>query len=644
MFGGSGDYAFVDLAILLAFVVYAIASGLRARRKAGENLEEYFLAGRTLPGWKAGTSMAATQFAADTPLVVTGLIAVYGIHSVWRFWVYGLAFLMMGFIFARMWRRAGVLTDAELTELRYSGPGALWLRGAKAIYYGTIFNCVVMAMVLVAAMRICEVFLPWHEWLGPAPLTPLVQLAAFGGFNLTMLPEGDTNVALATASNMLSILVLLIFVALYSTTGGLRAVVNTDVGQFVLMMVGTALYAGIVWYTAWGSDWMSGAQTHDSQWPNAFTPNINFFPDDLDSVDIWGSWEIWISPFVILMGLQWFFQINSDGTGYLAQRSMACRTDTDAKRAGVLFSWLQIFLRSVFWLVIGVGLSELYIEPSVVIPEWGQTGNIDAIFAGREMTFVHGMNDLLPWGVRGIMLTAMLAALASTLDSHLNWGAGYWSNDVYKRIWCEEIRGRKAGDRELVWIARLSNLLIVTLALLIMSQLNSIQEAWTISLIFGAGMGFVLVARWLWERINLWSELFAIIVSLIAAPVIFFTLAEDWQRMLAMAVASTSAAVAGTFLGRTDAETMKHFYTKVKPVGWWGHTARLCGERHTGASLARFKTQAGHTALAAVSLFGALFGTGKLLFHLPGESLLPAILALFAAALAAPFWLRALWK
>ncbi|MEM1058471.1 MAG: sodium:solute symporter family protein [Verrucomicrobiota bacterium] len=636
----------VDLAILLAFVVYAVASGLRARRQAGKNLEEYFLAGRSLPGWKAGTSMAATQFAADTPLVVTGLIAVYGISSVWRFWVYGLAFLMMGFIFARMWRRAGVLTDAELTEIRYSGPGALWLRGAKAIYYGTVFNCVVLAMVLFAAVRICEVFLPWHQWLGPEALSPLVQLAAFGGFNLTMLPEGDPSVPLVTASNMLSLGLLLVFVALYSTTGGLRAVVNTDVGQFIFMMVGTALYAGFVWWAVGGIEGIQQlAIEKNREWilhDNLdFLPNRSFSSVFDPNLGIWGNV---LFPFLTLIGLQWFFQINSDGTGYLAQRSMACRSDGDAKRAGVLFAWMQIFLRSILWLIIGVSLLVLS-----DLPIGGtHTGDLPPTHLSHEayweMKFVEGIDLYLPWGVRGIMLTAMLAALASTLDSHLNWGAGYWSNDLYKRIWCERLRDRRAGDRELVWVARLSNLLIIGIALAIMTQLGSIQQAWTISLIFGAGMGFVLVARWLWERINLWSELFAIVVSLAAAPVIFYNLEQDWLRMLAMAVASTTAAVAGTFLGRTDAETLKSFYLKVQPVGWWGQTARLCNQRDAAASRRRFWVQAGHTALAAVSLFGALFGVGKLLFHLPGESLAPAVIALFAAALAAPFWLRALWR
>ena len=171
-----GQLGNLDAAILLAFAIYAITSGLRARRTASTGLEEYFLAGRSLSGWKAGISMAATQFAADTPLLVTGLIATAGIFSLWRLWIYALAFLLLGFVLAPCWRRAQVLTDAELTELRYGGRSASALRAIKAVYFGTIFNCTVLAMVLWAATAIAEPFLLWDQWLPPGAYKPLLRL------------------------------------------------------------------------------------------------------------------------------------------------------------------------------------------------------------------------------------------------------------------------------------------------------------------------------------------------------------------------------------------------------------------------------------------------------------------------------------
>jgi Na+/proline symporter len=211
----------LDVLIVLAFVAYSIAAGFRYRRQASASLEDYFLAGRRERGWRAGLSMAATQYAADTPLLVVGLVAVGGIFSLWRLWIYGVAVLLMAFVLARAWRRAGVLTDAELVEIRYSGRGVVALRALKAIYYGTLINCIVMAFVLTAATRIFEVFLPWHEWLPAAVYEPLRVFLAGSGLDLS---SGATGLApdVATTNSVISIVSMLAFVALYSTTGGLR--------------------------------------------------------------------------------------------------------------------------------------------------------------------------------------------------------------------------------------------------------------------------------------------------------------------------------------------------------------------------------------------------------------------------------------
>jgi len=167
----------IDVSIIALFVIYAISSGLKNRGQASKNIEEYFLAGRSLPGWKAGLSMAATQFAADTPLLVTGVIATAGIFALWQLWIYALAFLLMGFVLSSSWRRAGVITDAELAEVRYGDKSAAVLRGVKAVYFGTIFNCTVLAWVLFAAAKIAEPFLLWDLWLPSGVFQPVVRFA-----------------------------------------------------------------------------------------------------------------------------------------------------------------------------------------------------------------------------------------------------------------------------------------------------------------------------------------------------------------------------------------------------------------------------------------------------------------------------------
>ncbi len=611
----------IDLIIVIAFMIYAISAGFRSQKKASKSLQEYFLAGKTLTGWRVGLSMAATQFAADTPLLVTGLIATGGVFLVWRLWIYGIAFLMMGFIFSVGWRRSGILTDAEFTEIRYSGKAVLPLRVLKAIYYGTVINCIVMAMVLVAAMRIAEVFLPWDQWLPAFIFNPLLNIIETFGLSLG---SGATGVdpAIVTTNNLISIVVILAFTALYSTTGGLRSVVTTDVMQFSIAIVGTIVYAFYV-------------VDHAGGWENLLVKLENLYGSELTvkMLSFTPTGGELLLPFLVIIGLQWFFQMNSDGTGYLAQRSMACATDKDARIAAIVFSWMQIFLRSIIWLIIGVGLLVIY-------PFSQSAMTAEGFAASREITFVTGINDMLPPGIRGLMLTGLLAALASTLDTHLNWGASYWSNDIYKRLICEHWLKRKPKSHELVLTARLSNILIVVVALIIMANLGSIQTAWFISLLFGAGMGSVLVLRWLWERINLYSELAAMAVSLIVAPILLVVTDEEWVRLGSMSLVSTLAAVLVTyFTPATKQEVLNKFYKSVNPCGFWRKTAvalGIDGSNPLKKLLSRLKS----VAITSVSLFALLIGVGKLLLLLPGDSRIwPWIFIIISLALI-PLW----WK
>ncbi|MEO0998364.1 MAG: sodium transporter, partial [Pseudomonadota bacterium] len=519
----------IDFAIVAAFVIYSVTVGFLSRRRASRDLNEYFLAGRSVSGTRAGFSMAATQFAADTPLLVMGLLAVGGIFSLWRLWIYGLAFLLMGFVLASSWRRAGVLTDAELVMTRYSSKGALALRGLKALYYGTVINCVVMAFVLVAAVRIFEIFLPWHLWLPAAVYGTLTSAVAASGL---VLSSGVTGLeaTVATTNNVLSIVAMLAFVALYSTTGGLRSVIATDVVQLFLMLAGTAIYAWIALDEAGG---LAGLPLRLTElYGEAATERFLSFAPAAGDV---------LMPFLVIVSLQWFFQMNSDGTGYLAQRTMACRDDRQARLAAVVFTITQIVVRSLLWLLIGLALL-------IVYPFDAAVPLTDAAIGQRELTFALGMDELLPVGARGLMLTGMLAALASTLDTHLNWGASYWSNDLYKGIWVERIQRREAGNRELVLVARLSSIVILAIALIVMTNLGSIQTAWQMSLLFGAGTGAVLVLRWLWERVNLWCEVFSILASLVVAPILILSVEQEWLRLLWMSAVSLGVVIAAAYL------------------------------------------------------------------------------------------------
>ena len=617
----------LDLIIVAAFVLYGLVAGWRASAKASRSLDEYFLAGRTIKGWRAGCSMAATQFAADTPLLVTGLVATAGVFALWRLWIYGLAFLLMALVFAVGWRRAGVLTDAELASVRYSGKGVTLLRLLKALYYGTVINCVVLAMVLLAAVRIAEVFLPWHRWLAPGLYLPLVEWVSMIGLRLGG-SVGDLPPAVASTNNLISILLIVAFTTLYSVTGGLRAVIRTDVMQFGLAMLGTLAYAWFVLDAVGGLEGLA-ASVQALYGEEQARRMLSFAPPA-------GAGEA-LAPFLLLIGLQWLFQMNSDGTGYLAQRSMACPSDREAQIAGLLFTWLQILLRSLLWLVIAIGLL-------VVFPISPADAENPGFAAAREALFVEGIDALMPPGLRGLMLVGLLAALASTVDTHLNWGASYWSNDVYAGVIAPHLLKRRPSDRELVRVARLSNMLILAIAMLIMTNLGSIQTAWYISLLFGAGMGSVLVLRWLWERINLYSELAAMVVSLVTAPALLLWLGSDpdgeWLRLAIMAFATTSAAILVTFVTPpTDDATLKRFYQRVRPFGFWPRAARLNGEAPAQAARALGERLLA-VAVTAFSLYALLVGMGRLMFGLPEDSTFWAWVGVVTGLATVPLWLR----
>ena len=615
----------IDLLIVLAFVVYSISNGFRNQSKASENLEEYFLAGRTIKGWRAGFSLAATQFAADTPLLVTGLIATGGIFMLWRLWIYGLGFLMIGFLLGRSWRRARVITDAELTEIRYSGRAVLALRGLKAIYYGTVMNCTIMAMVLVAATRISEVFLPWHEWLPADFYQGMYNIVKSIGIPLASGAAG-LETYIATTNNLLSILIIISFTTLYSTTGGLRSVIATDTVQFSLAMFGTLIYAIVVVIKSGGMGQIVDSLVQLYGKAQA-SQTLSFSPNKVEA----------LMPFLIIISLQWFFERNSDGTGYFAQRMMSCRSDRDAKMAAFIFTWLQIFLRSLLWLVIGVGLLVIYpFDPA--------SASGETFIAGREILFATGIKDLLPVGIKGIMLTGMLAALASTIDTHLTWGASYWSNDLYKRIINKAWLKRDPSNRELVIIARLSNILILIIALFIMANLKSIQTAWYITLLFGAGTGAVLVLRWLWERINIYSELSAIVTSLIFAPIILFTIDAEWLRLLLMASISTVVVVTVTLLTRPTAENvLLDFYKRVDPPGFWKNTAKKLN-REVTRPVKALKKGVYLTVTTSASLYLLLVGVGKLILPNPGSSMTYSWIYILLGIASMGLWWRMLFS
>tara|TARA_B100001123_G_scaffold152445_1_gene176322 strand:+ start:4673 stop:6652 length:1980 start_codon:yes stop_codon:yes gene_type:complete len=623
----------IDGLIVLAFIGYSITVGLKHRRQASQNLEEYFLAGRTLPGWKAGLSMAATQFAADTPLLVTGIIATAGVFGLWQLWIFAVTFLFMGFVLAGAWRRAGIVTDAEFTEVRYGGTPAAVLRGIKALYLGTLINCTVLAWVLFAATKIVEPFLVWNQWLPSGLLQPLVELLEVIGIPLTAETH-HVEVWVKSANNLISLTLLLTVTGLYSATGGLRSVASTDIVQIAIMFVGTLIFTVIVVNEVGGLGVMSSRvyDTFAGGQPGTITAEelLAFTPDlgkDVTAVVL------------SLLGVLWLINAYSDGTSYLAQRSMACRSDRDATTAAVILTFVQILARSLLWLPLGIGLLLLFPPAPGLAP--------DLLQADRESTYVRGMAELLPPGLMGLMLTGMLAAIASTVDTHLNWGSSYWTNDIYKRFICQSWRKTEPTDRSLVWIARGSNVLILGIALGIMTQLTSINQAWQTTLLFGAGLGVVLVLRWIWWRVNAWAEIAAMLVSSVAAPLLMVVYDDDQQalRLLTVATVATLAALLAIWLkGPENSQCLKAFYARVRPVGYWGPVRRSLSATDAPSSR-RFWRALAATATCALSVFCLLVGAGTWIIGspaplgMPSRALWIGMLLLIGLVLC-PIWYR----
>ena len=620
----------LDWAILAAFILYALYVGLRERGQASQNLDEYFLAGRSLSGWKAGMSMAATQFAADTPLLVTGLVATAGIFALWRLWIYALAFLLLGFLLAPSWRRVGVLTDAELTEVRYGNRAAAVLRGVKAIYFGTIVNCTVLAMVLLASTRLAEPFFLWDQWLSPVFFEFCLSIIQGIGIPFAVGGLETDAIWIRSTNNVFSIGAIVVVTMLYSTTGGLRSVVTTDLVQFVIGMVASVGFGWVV------VDHIGGLTALTQRIHEYFVPSAGYTitAHELLTFTPFGAKDVTMMV-LLVYGFQWLLQMNADGTGYLAQRSMACRTDNDARMAAVVFTVAQVLLRSLIWLPIALGL--LVIFPPL-------PGSVD--MAAREFMFIQGIDELLPAGLKGLMLVGMLAALASTVDTHLNWGASYWTNDLYGRFVCQTWLNRAPSDRALVWVARGSNVLILAIALCILPWLSSIQMAWQVSLLLGAGMGILLVLRWIWWRITAWGELACLLTSIILAPLLLWGLSDhEALRLLIMGIGSGIIGVGVSLVtGPEDDDCLETFYRRAHPPGFWGPIEQRV-HFDTSNSRRRFWRAVLAMLLAGFSIFCFLIGIGSWMVGSPSPSWIPwregwILGLLIVGMLLCPLWIQ----
>jgi Na+/proline symporter len=584
----------LDWGVVCAYLALTLIVGLAVARRAGTSLESYYVADRNLPWWWLGTSMVATTFAADTPLVVVGLIATHGVAGNWFWWSWAIGHVAMAVMFAGMWRRAHVLTDAELVELRYTGRGATALRAFKALFLAIVLNGIVLGWVVRAMAKIAAPFVQWSDWLGAERMQFLQQhwphWLLVGGLN-------DT----------LTVIVLFVVITLYSSMGGIRGVILTDLLQFAIAIVASVLFAAIAVSHVGGLHQLVTAldARYDAHALLSFVPSGD------------AAW-LPLHIFAIYLAVQWWAQYFSDGSGYLAQRLFTARDDAHAQAGGLWFAIANYGLRTWPWVL--VGLVALVVFP---LGAAGTGAAARVVAADREMAYPVLMATLLPAGLVGLLFASLLAAFMSTVDTHINWGSSYLTHDVYRRF----LRPA-ATQRELVLIGRVAAALVAVLALLIAARIDSIEKAWRLFVALGAGLGLPAMLRWLYWRVNAWTEIAGMSAATVTAAVLYtrYPTARDEYLLLAIVSAATVASLVATFATRPVPHAhLAVFVQRVRPVGWW--------RRMPGAAPHGVLRTLVLTWLAGVgAVFGLTFGIGHLLL---GRMVIGATLLVTGALLLA---------
>ena len=546
----------VDWLLLVLVLVTPVAVGVAYGRRSGRSLSQFFLSGRDLPWWMAGTSMVATTFAADTPLAVTGIVAASGIAGNWLWWNAALGSMLTVVLFARLWRRAGILTDVEFAELRYSGRAATVLRAVRALYLGLPVNCLVIGWVNLALAKVLSIALGWERLTGV-----LVGLAATGG---------------------------------YAALAGLRGVVAADLVQFAIALAGAVALA---WYAldAPGVGGLAGLSAALPESTFRLWPVVG--PTSGGLADAPATLALPVVSFIAFLGIQWWASWypgqEPGGGGYVAQRMMSARGERDAVLATLWFTVAHYCLRPWPWVL--VALAALVLYPNLSDPEAG---------------YVLVLRDHVPPGWRGLLVGAFFAAYMSTVSTQLNWGTSYLVNDVYKRFVRPD-----AEEAHLVLASRLTTILVMVASGALTFALESVRQAWEFVLESGAGVGLVLILRWYWWRVTAISELAALAAAAAGFLFVRFFTAIPFPDSLLYLVPWTTACWLTVTLA-TRAEPLPHlirFYRRTRPGGpGWRRIADAAGEPAPALLAPEFRRWGAGCAAVYLTLaaaHAALFGS-----------------------------------
>jgi len=564
------ELSLLDWLIVVLYLIFTLGVGVYFSKRASSSTQEYFLSGRALPWWLVGTSMIATTFASDTPLAITELVRKYGLWRNWFWWNAALTHLMCVFFFARLWRRSEIVTDNELIELRYSGKPAAMLRGFKAIYFGIFYNFIVMGWVINA-------------------------IASVIGVMAGLSQEWERSLLVWVCSAIALI---------YAVMSGYWGVVVTDFIQFIIAITGSIVLAVVAFSRLGGfsglQEKLLTAQSDIGQVTFDFFPPVSF---ELNS------------PFVsmlVFLFVMWWANHYADGGGYIIQRIASCKDEKNSVLATLFFAFANV-LRGWPWIL--VALASLVFFPT--LPQ-------DKDAYPLVMGYCMGV------GMKGLLVASFLAAFMSTIDTHLNWGASYLLNDLYRRF-----INKNASEAHYVRITKLMVIGLMAGGAITAFSIERISAAWELTAEMGAGIGAVLILRWFWWRINAVSEIVALVSSLLLG--FFFLLGKYfWPQVtilgfecatipfhiktLFIVPVSSACWLTATFFTEPESQdVLNRFYRKVCPGGWWKNIDRSLINPDKQVFNVRFVI---NWFLGIALIFGTSLGLGYALFQCYIRSLL----------------------
>lgn len=650
----------IDWLVIAALLGFSLLVGFLVKDQASEGgVEGFFTAGRKMKWWLLGTSIVATTFASDTPLAITGWIAKYGIAGNWFWWGGVLGSVAMTVFFARKWRTSGVVTDVELTELRYGGRAAAILRSVKAFINATLVNCVILGWVFAGMSKISESFMDW-QWLLGGGLYGAIEAA---------YPEA---LLFGSLDNTLTIAVLVAITLTYSALGGMKAVIITDLVQFVLAMGMSILLTVLAVSHLGGLEAMwsglaslypaDGSATDLAGNPYLTHERVAAFAPDFGEGVI-GSLGIPFSAFVLTLGVMWWSSGTVDGSGFMAQRLYTASDGGEAEKGALWYSFANFMLRSWPWAIAGVAALVIFPRADVdlaakqftdclqdeqvcsvemracldnryscQVPEYAllyrdegklePDGPVVEVFReDRERGYPALIRELLPAGLMGLMLASLMAAFMSTVSTHINWGASYLANDFYARF-----INRQASEKQLTRVSRLATLAIAAMAVIVASTIDNIGSMWELYGGMMAGLGLPHLMRWLWWRANAWTEIAGMLTGFVLALVNYivgqqglfaagqmsifpaFMASHAIHVICWISLFSALASIVATLAtAPVDDALLRQFVARTRPMGFWkDYSEGHAPERGFGLSLWYF-------SLAGVSIYAGMFGVGYLL-------------------------------